>query len=90
MSLSAFQLNGKNALVTGSRRGLCAAMALALAEAGANVACHGRDSDPGTICADILIIESNGQGSASSQESSVKRAQRQVVWNSRNLELNNE
>jgi NAD(P)-dependent dehydrogenase (short-subunit alcohol dehydrogenase family) len=45
MSLSAFQLNGKNALVTGSRRGLGAAMALALAEAGANVACHGRDSE---------------------------------------------
>ena len=56
MSLSAFQLNGKNALVTGSRRGLGAAMALALAEAGANVACNGRDSDPGTICADIQAL----------------------------------
>ena len=56
MSLSAFQLNGKNALVTGSRRGLGAAMALAPAEAGANVACHGRDSDPGTICADIQAL----------------------------------
>ena len=44
MSLGAFHLNGKNALVTGSHRGLGAAIALALAEAGANVACNGRDS----------------------------------------------
>jgi 2-deoxy-D-gluconate 3-dehydrogenase len=56
MSLSAFQLNGKNALVTGSHRGLGAAIALALAEAGANVACHGRDPDPGTICSEIQAL----------------------------------
>jgi 2-dehydro-3-deoxy-D-gluconate 5-dehydrogenase len=48
MSLEAFQLKGKNALVTGSRRGLGAAIAVGLAEAGANVACHGRDAQPGT------------------------------------------
>ena len=42
MDLKAFQLTGKNALVTGSRRGLGASIALALAQAGANVACHGR------------------------------------------------
>jgi 2-dehydro-3-deoxy-D-gluconate 5-dehydrogenase len=40
--LEMFQLNGKNALVTGSSRGLGAAIALALAEAGANVGCHGK------------------------------------------------
>ena len=40
MSLEVFQLNGKNALVTGSRRGLGAAIAVALAKAGANVGCH--------------------------------------------------
>jgi 2-dehydro-3-deoxy-D-gluconate 5-dehydrogenase len=45
MVLDDFQLNGKNALVTGSSRGLGAAIALALAEAGANVACHGRSSE---------------------------------------------
>ena len=56
MSLSAFQLNGKNALVTGSHRGLGAAIALALAEAGANVACHGRDPRPGSTCADIEAL----------------------------------
>jgi 2-deoxy-D-gluconate 3-dehydrogenase len=36
-----FSLKGKAALVTGSSRGLGAAIALALAEAGANVAVHG-------------------------------------------------
>ena len=50
MYLESFQLKGKNALVTGSRRGLGAAIAIALAEAGANVGCHGRDQDPGATC----------------------------------------
>jgi len=36
-----FNLTGMNALVTGSTRGLGAAIAIALAEAGANVAVHG-------------------------------------------------
>jgi 2-deoxy-D-gluconate 3-dehydrogenase len=44
MSIADFQLNGKNALVTGSSRGLGAEIAIALAEAGANVACHGKSS----------------------------------------------
>jgi 2-dehydro-3-deoxy-D-gluconate 5-dehydrogenase len=56
MKLSAFQLDGKNALVTGSRRGLGAAIALALAEAGANVACHGHDPHPGTTCTAIQAL----------------------------------
>jgi 2-deoxy-D-gluconate 3-dehydrogenase len=56
MSLSAFQLNGKTALVTGSHRGLGATIAFALAQAGADVACHGRGSDPGTICAEIQAL----------------------------------
>jgi 2-dehydro-3-deoxy-D-gluconate 5-dehydrogenase len=47
MSLEDFQLNGKNALVTGSSRGLGAAIAIALAEAGANVGCHGKSSGGG-------------------------------------------
>ena len=38
--LEKFNLKGKIALVTGSSRGLGAAIALALAEAGANVAVH--------------------------------------------------
>ena len=41
-----FDLRGKNALVTGSSRGLGAGMAIALAEAGANVAVHGSAEKP--------------------------------------------
>src|ERR1700679_3975094 len=40
-TLDRFCLDGKVALVTGSASGLGAAIALALAEAGASVACHG-------------------------------------------------
>lgn len=53
MSLEAFQLNGKNALVTGSHRGLGAAIAVALARAGANVGCHGRSPESGAACEEI-------------------------------------
>ena len=44
MILDRFGLKEKNALVTGSRRGLGAGMAVGLAEAGANVVVHGRES----------------------------------------------
>lgn len=53
MTSGAFRLDGKNALVTGSHRGLGAAIAVALAQAGANVGCHGRDARPGEACAEI-------------------------------------
>ena len=43
MILDAFKLTGKNALVTGSQTGLGAGIAIALAQAGANVMLHGRD-----------------------------------------------
>lgn len=49
----AFDLANKNAVVTGSHRGLGAAIAAALAKAGANVGCHGRDASPGTCCDEI-------------------------------------
>jgi 2-dehydro-3-deoxy-D-gluconate 5-dehydrogenase len=39
--LDRFRLDGKLALVTGAASGIGAAIAVALAEAGANVACHG-------------------------------------------------
>ena len=51
MSLDAFKLNGKVALVTGSSTGLGAAIAIALAEAGADVACHGNTHVPDATCA---------------------------------------
>ncbi|MBW4026714.1 MAG: 2-dehydro-3-deoxy-D-gluconate 5-dehydrogenase KduD [Acidobacteria bacterium] len=53
MILETFQLKGKNALVTGSSRGLGAAIALALAEAGANVALHGSSSVPARLVESI-------------------------------------
>jgi 2-dehydro-3-deoxy-D-gluconate 5-dehydrogenase len=56
MILDAFQLNGKNALVTGSRRGLGAGIAITLAEAGANVACHGRGEDANQISTKIRSL----------------------------------
>jgi 2-deoxy-D-gluconate 3-dehydrogenase len=54
--LESFQLNGKNALVTGSHKGLGASIAIALAEAGANVGCHGRDPKPGQACDEIRAL----------------------------------
>jgi 2-dehydro-3-deoxy-D-gluconate 5-dehydrogenase len=42
--LDSFRLTGKNALVTGSSRGMGAAIAVALAQAGANVALHASQS----------------------------------------------
>lgn len=53
MILDDFRLDGKNALVTGSRTGLGAGIALALAEAGANVGCHGLTPEPNDICDEI-------------------------------------
>ena len=46
--LDKFSLKGKTALVTGSSRGLGAAIAVALAQAGANVAVHGSGAVPET------------------------------------------
>jgi len=43
MILDSFKLTGKTAIVTGSQSGLGAGIAVALAQAGANVVLHGRD-----------------------------------------------
>jgi 2-deoxy-D-gluconate 3-dehydrogenase len=53
MILESFQLNSKNALVTGSSRGLGAAIAFALAQAGANVGLHGRSANGKASCDSI-------------------------------------
>ncbi len=50
MILDSFRLDGKTALVTGASAGLGAAIALALAEAGARVTCHGNTRSPDATC----------------------------------------
>ena len=56
MILDAFRLDGKIALVTGASAGLGAAIALALAEAGADVICHGNSRSPESTCGEIVRI----------------------------------
>ena len=51
--LETFRLDGKVALVTGASTGLGAAIAIALAEAGANVACHGNTRAADESCAAV-------------------------------------
>ena len=54
MNLDSFNLTGKNALVTGSRTGLGRAMAIGLAEAGANVMVHGsKEAGLDEVCAAV-------------------------------------
>jgi 2-deoxy-D-gluconate 3-dehydrogenase len=50
MILDNFRLDGKVALVTGASAGLGAAIAVALAEAGADVAAHGNSRTPDATC----------------------------------------
>ena len=53
ISAPSFRLDGLNALVTGAASGIGAAIAVALAEAGANVACHGNSRSPLETCAEV-------------------------------------
>jgi 2-dehydro-3-deoxy-D-gluconate 5-dehydrogenase len=56
MILDAFKLDGKVALVTGASAGLGQAIAVALAEAGAEVVCHGNSRTPDTTCQAITRL----------------------------------
>ena len=62
MILDKFRLEGKNALVTGSQSGLGAAMAIGLAQAGANVVVHGSkdrgssDTEMDQVCAAVDAV----------------------------------
>jgi 2-deoxy-D-gluconate 3-dehydrogenase len=54
--LDNFRLDGQVALVTGASAGLGAAMAVALADAGADVAVHGNSRSPADTCARITAL----------------------------------
>jgi 2-deoxy-D-gluconate 3-dehydrogenase len=56
VSLEQFRLDGKSALVTGAATGIGAAIAVALAEAGADVACHANRSEPDEVLARIEAL----------------------------------
>lgn len=53
MILDQFKLHERAALVTGASTGLGAAIAIALGEAGAQVACHGNTRSPASTCHQI-------------------------------------
>src|ERR1700730_2397948 len=73
--LDRFRLDGKVALVTGSATGLGAAIAVALAEAGASVACHGNRRSADETSEAIRALGSKSQ-SASSPHSQAEGADR--------------
>src|SRR6266581_2505323 len=50
MVIESFRLDHQVALVTGASTGLGQAIAIALAQAGANVACHGNTHAPDATC----------------------------------------
>jgi 2-deoxy-D-gluconate 3-dehydrogenase len=54
--LDSFRLDNKIALVTGSASGLGAAIATALAQAGATVACHGNQRHSRLICRRLQVL----------------------------------
>lgn len=62
--LDQFRLDGKLALVTGSASGLGAAIAVALAEAGASVACHGNRRPAHETSEKIRALGRNSQSFA--------------------------
>jgi len=56
MILDKFKLDDKVALVTGASTGLGQAIAIALAEAGAQVSCHGNTKSPSATCEAIAKL----------------------------------
>jgi len=72
-----FRLDGSVALVTGASTGLGQAIAIALAEAGANVACHGNTHAPDATCQAVTKI--GRQALALTGDLSVRETPRQLI-----------
>lgn len=68
--LERFRLDGKTALVTGAASGLGAAIAMAMAEAGAQVACHGNRRAADETAA--AIVKAGGKAKAFRADLSTK------------------
>ena len=77
MILDQFKLNDRVALVTGASTGLGAAIAIALAQAGAQVTCHGNTRSPETTCDHIQ--SSGGVAHAISGDLSKPETPRRLV-----------
>lgn len=77
--LESFRLDGKVALVTGASTGLGAAIAIALAEAGANVACHGNTHAADATCA--TVTKAGQEALAVTGDLSNSETPRQLVEN---------
>ena len=75
--LDSFKLGNRVALVTGASTGLGQAIAIALAEAGADVACHGNTHSPDATCE--AVVEAGRKAFAITGDLSNKETPQQLV-----------
>jgi 2-deoxy-D-gluconate 3-dehydrogenase len=75
--LDSFRLDGQVALVTGASTGLGRAIAVALAEAGADVACQGNTHSPDSTCE--AVVKAGKQSLALTGDLSERDTPRQLV-----------